>query len=569
MKKIFFITALLITVAYCEANAQCIQAIAQTDLDIANVRASVLSGGDMWRDFSAPNIGYEVPMGTGKNSIFAGGLWIGGMDAGGQIKTACMTYRQTGIDFWNGPLDANGNVSSATCATYDKIWKLNKTDIQDFITTGSTTNQDIISYPGNRPGSNAPLAPYVDYNGDGVYNYADGDYPYFNFGTGVPSCCETLHGDQCLWWVINDVGNAHSETQSILPIGIEVQCQAYAFDTAHSLTSTTTFYQYTIINKSTYACLNTYFGQWVDPDLGNPTDNYVGCDVIKGVGYCYNGDGNDEGASGYGIAPPAIGFDFLRGPLADENDGVDNNRNGIIDEPNEEIIMSNFMTYVNDTFSPTGTPDGFTDYYNYLRSVWRDGQPLTYGGTGHFSSNPPCYFMFPDTTDSYFPGITNKWTEITSANAPGDRRFVMSAGPFTMQPGEVNCITVAVVWARDINGNNISNKSLMLTTDSLIQIEFDNCFSNFTTGITKSTLQNAVDVYPNPFSDKTIIRFSNSKGEEVYFKLYDINGKLVKEISGIKTNTLELKNDNLTPGIYFLSLNAKSSKAISCKIVIP
>lgn len=29
--------------------------------------------------------------------------------------------------------------------------------------------------------------------------------------------------------------------------------------------------------------------------------------LVVGLGYCYNGDSNDETASGYGIDPPAIG----------------------------------------------------------------------------------------------------------------------------------------------------------------------------------------------------------------------------------------------------------------------
>ena len=36
-----------------------------------------------------------------------------------------------------------------------------------------------------------------------------------------------------------------------------------------------------------------------------------------GLGICYNGDAEDEGAAGYGFNPPAIGVDFFQGPLAD------------------------------------------------------------------------------------------------------------------------------------------------------------------------------------------------------------------------------------------------------------
>ena len=58
-----------------------------------------------------------------------------------------------------------------------------------------------------------------------------------------------------------------------------------------------TFYSYKIINRSTETLNETYFGQWVDPDLGNYQDDYVGCDVELGLGYCYNGDADDDWGS--------------------------------------------------------------------------------------------------------------------------------------------------------------------------------------------------------------------------------------------------------------------------------
>ena len=46
----------------------------------------------MWWNLS--DVQYEIPKGSGLNSLF-GSLWIGGVDAGGQLKVAsAMTYRQ-------------------------------------------------------------------------------------------------------------------------------------------------------------------------------------------------------------------------------------------------------------------------------------------------------------------------------------------------------------------------------------------------------------------------------------------------------------------------------------------
>src|SRR4051812_28039579 len=63
----------------------CAVTTAQTDLDINGVRARVLVGGDLWWDPVGKTPFYEVPQGTGKTAIYAGALWIGGIDKSGQL----------------------------------------------------------------------------------------------------------------------------------------------------------------------------------------------------------------------------------------------------------------------------------------------------------------------------------------------------------------------------------------------------------------------------------------------------------------------------------------------------
>ena len=130
-------------------------------------------------------------------------------------------------------------------------------------------------------------------------------------------------GDQNFYWIFNDKGNVHSESQGE-PIGMEIRAQAFAFSTNDEINNMT-FYNYVLINQGTQTLTNTYFGSWVDADLGCYNDDYVGCDVQRGLGYCYNGDANDEncGANGYGENPPAVGVDFFEGPYQDA-DSIDN-----------------------------------------------------------------------------------------------------------------------------------------------------------------------------------------------------------------------------------------------------
>lgn len=475
-------------------TAACNAGSAQTDLEVNNVRARILTGGDMWWDLGSAR--YEIPKGSGDHSLFAGSLWIGGIDAGGQLKVAAMTYRQTGNDYWPGPLDTlNVSIDQVVCDQFDKHFRIKRKEVEDFYAaylTGNPGNipQNILNWPGNgNPAYNQAhyLAPFFDNNGDGTYNPYDGDYPDYDI-TGTRGCNAKLYGDETLWWVFNDKGNVHSETGAEA-IGLELQSQCFGFNTNDEINDMT-FYQYKVINRSTYQLNDCYFGQWIDADLGDYVDDYVGCDVTEGLGYLYNGDNQDGngGPGTYGAQIPAIGIDFFQGPIADLGDGIDNDRDCVVDEPGEQIIMSKFVYYRND-FTVQGNPENGTHVYNYLSGFWKDGLPFTYGGDAYNEPGPVCDFMFPDLSDqsiSWGTGgnCTNpqtpqpQWSEVTEGNAPSDRRLLQSAGPFTLKPGAVNTVTVGAVWARTtLLNNNTASIPLLLVADKKAQALFDNCFA--------------------------------------------------------------------------------------------
>ena len=515
--------------------AGCSPATTFTTMAFNNVRTGIETGGTMWYDRGNGKPYYIVPKDGGVSALFDGALWIGGIDPGGNLKLAAVRYRQVGNDFWPGPLSTDGaaTVDAATCSKWDRHFPISKAMVakhryyftllaegkdpskDPLFANGYTIPPEIMNWPahGDLSKNQAQnLAPFHDFvnpvTGEvmgtpGLYEPDKGDYPWYDFDN--ESNCRTrkvtdkvpLFGDYTLYWIINDKGNIHTESGGE-PIGMEIQAQGFAFSTNDEVNNMT-FYNYTLINRGTLTLTNTYMGQYVDPDLGNPNDDYVGCDVGRGLGYCYNGDNNDEnGASpGYGIQPPAIGVDFFEGPYQDP-DGIDNAvgigagqalnglgyGDGVID--NERYGMRRFL-YYNNTTGPNATQDPAiaTDYYNYLRGIWKDGTKMTYGGSGYAPNNPsaiPADFMFPGTSDPLHwgtrgidPGNEN-WTEETANNPPGDRRFIQSAGPFTLDPGEFNNITVGVVYARANSGGPFASVQLLRVADEKAQSLFENCF---------------------------------------------------------------------------------------------
>ena len=548
-------------------------------LDINNVKTRINAGGDMWWDLPAgTGSKYYIPANGSATSLFAGSLWIAGVDVNQQLKCAAVRFRQGpnlngGNDFWTGPLtiDGKASVTDDVCARWDKIFKITRDQVDEFLShcTGEkpTPNSrygklvedseysmpSIIknwpAHPTNDDGNVSHyLAPFFDNDGNGEYDPAQGDFPYYDIDnelchTKIPTMDEELEGsmhgsiladqvlkgDQTLWWVFNDKGNSHTESEG-QAIGLEIRAQAFGFATNDEINNMS-FYSYEIINRSTYTLTGTYFSPWTDVDLGYGWDDYVGCDVGRGLGYGYNGkavDGSGE-PEAYGNQPPAIGIDFFQGPYMDA-DGLDNPKyettiintfdhidpatgdsifvtdtvygnqivdysingvnfgNGIVDD--ERFGMRRFV-YHNNSNDDNGDPKTAPQYYNYLRGIWKNGAEMQYGGNALSGSDvvgPTCDFMFPGDSDPWNWGTRgfepnggyNKdgkyWSEEQCQNSPGDRRFMQSAGPFTLYPGAVNYITFGVPWARATSGGAWASVELLRVVDDKCQALFDNCF---------------------------------------------------------------------------------------------
>ncbi len=550
-------------------GANCSPAAAKIFLEFNDVKALIEQGGSMFQNRAATVSSYEVPKGSGLHVIFAGALWMGGTDVNGQLKLAALTYRQ-GNDFWPGPLTVtpgsgnynplvpNGNdvvrdfgeanIDPEECDAYDKFFTIRKAEIIRFniwwecsngvvtegcedITTPTTEELNrIYGWPAHGDvsrGQDYYLAPYYDRNEDGVYNPLDGDHPWYDdiLGRNDIECGIdrriSLFGDETHWWVFNDKGNIHTETQGD-PIGMEIRAQAFAFATSDDV-NRMTFYNYELINRGTQTLFDTYFSQYLDSDIGNYSDDYAGCDVSRGLGYMYNGDLFDEadaGKPGYGENPPALGCDFFEGPYQDA-DNIDNvgpyldettqelivptvldaiagkgivykgvgvgYSDGIVD--NERFGMRRFTYYTLTAAYPYTDPKNAAEFYNFMEGTWANGSEMFYGGMGYDGStgatSEPSDYMFPGDSDplqwatggvdmtGLFP---NGWDESTNGNTPQDRRFVQSAGPFILKPGAVNNITVGIVFGRGTDGDLLSSVEAMKRADTKAQALFDACF---------------------------------------------------------------------------------------------
>lgn len=513
----------------------CAPSNSQRDLDINNVRARLLGGGDFWWD-GVNNARYEIPKvdvssnAIPVNAIFAGALWFTGVDNGGNLKVAAQTYRNQGHDFWTGPLDVlTGEVDQSVCRPYDRHFEVRGEQISQFIGAFESFNlsspgaefpeseiPEAIKYwpaQGNpyllnptNPSFNGlyyndgPVAPFFDKNKDGIYTPQFGDFPVI--GVLVEDTIVPTFADQMIFWVINDMGQVHGRTGG-QPLGVQVNCLAFAYQTSDALNDMT-FYTFEVVKRTPGSLFQTYMGLFVDPDLGTFTDDYVGCDTVRSIGFVYNANACD---GLYGCAPnlPIVAIDYFEGPKADDG---------------SELGMSSFFYFNNAASGCQTDPGNAAEFRNYHLGNDRCGNQWVVGGTGVAgtpgATNVPTSYVYTGN-----PAICEQWSEPSpeaggcSAGpiAPADRRFLQNSGPFTLLPGQFQRITVGViaVFPQNYNGRPDIEREVGPAND-LAQSLFDNGFQ-ITDGPDAPTLK------IRELSNKIIINLvnelaSNNAGEK-------------------------------------------------------
>ncbi len=553
-------------------------------LDTNNIRAKINPWGmqfwqgptNIWAAVYPPEdtVLYEYPKGSIKNTIFNENIWVGGMDENGQFRLAAERYCGIGKDFWEGPLSISGSevsIDTSTVMKWHRVWKLNVDQIiyhkNHWKDSGYQPIEAIATWPAHGdPKLNQAdyLAPFVDVDGDSIYDPMKGDYPL-------------IRGDQCIFFIYNDV-REHTETQG-KQIGLEIHGMAYEFYNPDTLSlNNTVFFSYKIFNRSGHTLNDTYIGVFCDFEIGYAFDDYVGCDVGRGAFYGYNGediDGNGEPHS-YGENPPAQGIVILGGPLMDPNNqddpvgGCDESINGvgfgdgIVD--NERFGMTKFI-YFNNSSGVQGDPFQADEYYNYMKAIWKDSTAMEYGGNGHIASGaygPAANFMFPGLTDPCYWGTGGEkpygpvdWTEETAGNRPDDRRGLSVMGPFTFLPGSVQKVDLAFVTARGDDGPYSSVELLKQYIDEVKQGYYKNSDYYGYQWLGEKEHQvvnkNTLKVFPNPATTEIWVDYPAGRNQVTYC-VFDIYGRQIRQGVINSEGPFSISMTGMQKGLYVVTV---------------
>jgi len=494
--------------------------------------------------------GFEWPKGSGKCVVFTTGLSASCLINGQLAQTMC-SYKG---EYFPGAV-RNGQHNDSSIFKPYKVARSDNPSSPDWANWGC-----MVPYG----------APYVDVNSNGIYEPAI-DTP------GVKNASQTLF--ICLT-DINPCSHTSGEGFGggiISPVmGIELHMTKWEYN--YQALNDVVFTKFEVVNKGVNAWTGTRFAFVSDPDVGDPNDDNVGCDTVRNMGYAYNRDNDDQT---YGIAPPAVGYDVLKGPV---------NKRAF---PNETYNMSSFTRFVNCNGDPYNEcfPGVGNEAYTIMKGYKLDGanwlDPTQPTGWGSFKKTKKIFYGDPETNQgwtaakSYIVNYGNDTAgNLASFEISRDKVFAqgMGADTYSIYSGDTAVIWLAQLVAR--GNSNLNSVTKLKELSDVVQGFFDN---NFTIGINRissevpsqySLRQN----FPNPFNPVTRIVFSipvNSRlsgNHSTVLKIYDVSGREIQTLVNekLQPGTYETvwNASNFSSGVYFYKLTSGDFKETKKMVLI-
>jgi len=430
----------------------------------------------------------------------------------------------------------DGTPDTSTKPIYG-IWKL----IRDWENLPAGPERDNYEYAYNNwPGEIG--APYIDVNSDGEFTQGIDEPDYI--------------GDMILFYVANDMDTSLSTfTYGTNPMGLEFQTSVYGFESDDDLKNVV-FKKYRMINKGINTIEDMFFGYWSDNDLGDAGDDYSGCDTILDFSYTYNGD-NSDGV--YGIAP-AVGHKIIQGPIAEGLPTDSAKFKGEWRKGYKNLPPNAFFMYIGGVTllwrdPRQGVPEGSIDFYNNLNGLVWDGSPVIDPITGDTTK-------FVVAGDPYYHTGWYEGSGWPGGPAKGDRRQLISTGPFNFAPGDTQEVAVAILIAQ--GNDNVHGVYKLKQLAEKVQDFYDNDYVTSVENIKSIPLHFTLSQnYPNPFNPTTNIGFRIAEFGFVSLKVFDVLGRevatLVNEEKSKGEYEVEFDASQLSSGIYFYKLQTESN----------
>lgn len=498
-------------------------------LNTNTIDASINGYGPLFYDFARQRSLFEMPKDSNQFGILLANFFVTAKRKGATQHTANF-ISPSALNYLPGPVNNSAGIEGKW------MFRISKKDIEDHLfninnlrnyTPPDNIKNWQVSTEG-KFGMAKDLLPFFDADNNGCYEPLVGDHPI-------------IKGDEAIYW-INHIGK------------FEYHGLLYAFNDTTSMNNPinqTIFLDYTIINRDSASYDSAKVGFFVDFELGNPFDNYVGCDSLKNLFYAYNADLLDENGvrNGYASNPPALGVKFL------------------------SDSMTSFISY-GSGFNAGSAPRSDEEVFQYLNATWRDGTPLKYGATGRsVLPGSPTNYAFTGN-----PLTQTGWTERSSGtNPPGDRTGLGATPYFKIEGKGRKTLSLAIGYGRKTNrtqvGENIPEMIRVLENAQLVWDSLQ-LYSSSTvidtscllvTGVNEvpdKSIQEDFLLYPNPTRAKLYIKIQNPSLIDYPIEIYTSEGKILQRQMPNNSETMVLNTTTFKKGLYIVRIGPSSKKLL-------
>lgn len=522
MRRLLLLTGLLsLPAATAQPADPCPEGTAVGILEGGNVRAALYPNGTL---FYGPghtsNDGYLVPTSgedAGKSTIFAAALVLSGR-VHGEPRASASVY--TNPAFRPGAAGPDATPPTpAECAAADRIVVVSRDDVARYLADGALID-DLRDWPVHLG------APVLDGDGDPAnYNLTGGDQP-------------AIRGDVTAFWAMTDTARRDTLGDGS-PLGVDVAVEAVAFRAAPfapspaSPLASVTVYRYTVTNRAGEPIHDLHAGLFMDTDLGDYTDDYVGTDTTHATAFVYNADEEDGFEIGYGV-PPAFGVVVVDGPRGDDGRslGLTATLENAVSSPASALsahcqlqgLTGGCEQRIEGPFpSP---PGGTVTRFAYA------GDPVT------------AQFWSEENTDGQ-----------GSPSPPSDRRILAGSGPLTLAPDASASWTFALVFAQGTD--RLDSVARLRQRAVLMHSLQDAGVLEPTRVVDTSTPPPAPPrgvrrPAPNPFDGTTALTLRGLAGEAVTLTVADVLGRTVerRDVTPTADDVDVALGAGLAPGVY-------------------
>jgi len=493
MKKLDFILLLfLLQTGY-------VQSQIATESIVNNVSIAGRSDGVLFSTSDGKNA-FQFPANSNKSMASLGAFWISAI-AQDSILLQSSIFNPQQPEFWSGPIDTL-TLKSKNPDNWNSVYVVNANDIklhrENYKNQGYSVPATIANWPGNSmAGAALPavLAPYIDWNLDGLYTPQEGDYP-------------AIKGDNAMYQIYNDEYGEHN-TSGGIPLKAQISQMVFNY-TGYGMENVL-FVEAYVKNMGDYDWKDCYVGFYTDLILGNPNDNFIRTDVNQKLVYAYNGDDMDEGEFGYGTDKPFLGQVWLNRSLSSSS-------------------VFNLETPKNST---------------QLRSVM---EGYTIEGKLKYDSTGGSRFSNPGSSD--LANTKSAISEESLGNLPGKRRMLSVIGPLNVNMGKSIKLDVAL-FAGITKSDVISE---IIKQNQLVTNFYNKTLDNFS-----ELSLNSFDIYPNPCRKHNEIYVKLPDYQTWTVDVLDMNGAIIFHTDNKTNNVIIASNKTGACGVYYIRATSKDA----------